>query len=122
MTAPRRLQRRRARGWRMPPFAIYVGRPSRWANPFPVAVGAQPAGETIGQTMSRLLNAHDAAKRLYFAWLDGRPDVVVADRRPPTHDEIRCDLAGHDLVCWCPPHLPCHADILLQIANGDPDA
>ncbi|WP_435109799.1 DUF4326 domain-containing protein [Nocardiopsis synnemataformans] len=33
--APRRIQRRRTRGWRMPESAIYVGRPSRWGNPWP---------------------------------------------------------------------------------------
>lgn len=27
------------------------------------------------------------------------------------------DLAGHDLCCWCAPELPCHADVLLEIAN-----
>lgn len=32
--APRRIQRLRAKGWRMPPSAVYVGRPTRWGNPF----------------------------------------------------------------------------------------
>lgn len=34
-----------------------------------------------------------------------------------TVDDIRRELAGRDLVCWCPPGRPCHADVLLQIAN-----
>lgn len=38
----------------------------------------------------------------------------------PTLDEIRAQLAGHDLVCWCAIDQPCHADVLLELANGDP--
>jgi hypothetical protein len=33
-------------------------------------------------------------------------------------DDIRSELRGRDLVCWCPPDQPCHADVLLEIANG----
>ena len=36
----------------------------------------------------------------------------------PTKDEIRAELAGHDLMCWCGLDLPCHADVLLDIANS----
>lgn len=39
MTGPRRVQRKRAPGWRAPDAAIYVGRPTRWGNPF---VGGSP--------------------------------------------------------------------------------
>jgi hypothetical protein len=35
-----------------------------------------------------------------------------------TVDDIRCELVGKDLACWCPPGQPCHADVLLEIANG----
>ncbi|SII07108.1 Uncharacterised protein [Mycobacteroides abscessus subsp. abscessus] len=28
------------------------------------------------------------------------------------------ELAGHDLACWCPLDQPCHADVLLELANG----
>lgn len=33
--------------------------------------------------------------------------------------QVRADLAGKDLMCWCPPGQPCHADVLLLIANDD---
>jgi len=42
----------------------------------------------------------------------------------PTPEEIRAELKGHDLMCWCPledaeeNRVPCHADILLAIAAG----
>jgi hypothetical protein len=35
--APKRIQRKRTKGWRMPPDTIYVGRGSRWGNPFTLA-------------------------------------------------------------------------------------
>jgi hypothetical protein len=37
------------------------------------------------------------------------PDLVAA---------ARAELAGRDLACWCPADHPCHADVLLDIANG----
>ena len=41
----KRIQRQRTKGWRMPPGAVYVGRPSRWGNPFPV--GSDFAGREV---------------------------------------------------------------------------
>jgi hypothetical protein len=35
-----------------------------------------------------------------------------------TADDVRAELAGHDLACWCPLDSPCHADILLEQANA----
>lgn len=35
-----------------------------------------------------------------------------------TVDEIRAELRGHDLACWCPLDQPCHADVLIELANG----
>jgi hypothetical protein len=41
-------------------------------------------------------------------------------RNCPTSEYIRAHLAGKDLACWCTPGDPCHADVLLEIANTDP--
>ena len=38
--------------------------------------------------------------------------------RYPTPEKIRAELAGKDLACWCPLDQPCHADVLLELANG----
>jgi hypothetical protein len=54
---------------------------------------------------------HDArriAVTWYRAWLSSQPGLLAAARR---------QLAGRDLMCWCPPGEPCHADVLLEIAN-----
>lgn len=50
MTRPQRIQRKRTKGWRMPEGAVYVGRPSRWGNPWSVghAVYAGLSGYMAG--------------------------------------------------------------------------
>ena len=47
MTAPKRIQRKRTKGWRMPEGAVYVGRGTKWGNPYPVG-GRKEGALTIG--------------------------------------------------------------------------
>lgn len=98
MTAPQRIQRSRAKGWRMPPGAVYVGRPTRWGNPHDWT-NAAPAG----------YGGREHAVRLYRIHLANHPELAAAARE---------HLVGRDLACWCPPSEACHADILLEIANA----
>lgn len=82
--------------------AVYVGRPTIYGNPF---VGA------------------DAAKRFRTWWVTrGKGSVLFADRMDVLMGAMfqtePHPLRGHDLVCWCPLSKPCHADVLLEIANG----
>ena len=94
--SPRRIQRKRARGWRMPQRAVYVGRPTKWGNPFRVG----DSGED-GLPMSRAETIDRYSRYLQSgAELDPR------------------ELRGKDLVCWCALNSPCHADVLLRLANG----
>lgn len=111
MGKPQRIQRKRTKGWRMPEGAVYVGRPSRWGNPYSVSgVGCTP--ETAVQQYRDLIARYAAGPR--ECWQsDG---LGVWDRHIVTH--IREHLAGRDLACWCPLDRPCHADVLLSIANG----
>lgn len=90
--APRRIHRRRTAGWRAPRGAVYVGRPSRWGNPYAVAD-----------------HGAEKAVRFFRARIEASPDLRAA---------VRAQLAGRDLMCWCPPGTPCHADVLLTIANA----
>ena len=100
MSAPKRIQRKRIKGYRLPPDAVYVGRPSKWGNPF------------RAETHPHLTAVQHVA---CYRWMAER--VVWTDA-------IRAQLAGHDLACWCPledadgNRVPCHADVLLEIANG----
>lgn len=85
-----RIQRQRTKGWRMPPDAVYVGRPSRWGNPF------------------RYIGWGPGPVESYRRWLmSGDPDVVERKFLAP--------LRGKTLACWCPLDQPCHADVLLEL-------
>jgi len=77
-----------------PPGSVYIGRPSKWGNPF--EVGKDGTREEV------LLK--------YTAYFLGRPDLIEA---------ARTELRGWDLVCFCKP-LACHGDLLHAIANGGP--
>ncbi|MGX4658052.1 DUF4326 domain-containing protein [Micromonospora sp. SCSIO 07396] len=90
----RRIQRRRTAGWRMPAGAVYVGRPTRYGNPY------QPDTPTAADRATAIDR--------YRQWLILRLDLITAARR---------DLTGRDLACWCPLDQPCHADVLLSIIN-----
>lgn len=92
---PKRIQRKRTKGWRMPPNAVYVGRPTRWGNPYPVE-----CFETLEQVMV-----------LYWRFLTETPIGTELAA------EVRAHLRGKDLACWCPLDRKCHADVLLEIAN-----
>ena len=84
------MQLRRTKGWRKPDGAVVVARPSRWGNPFPVGPD-RTAAEAVA---------------LYRRWIE------------PQAGEVRAQLAGRDLCCWCPLDRPCHADVLLELANS----
>jgi hypothetical protein len=92
---PRRVQLSRRKGWRLPAHTVVVARPTRWGNPFPINQPAERA-EAVAS---------------YLVWIKG-----------PARDELRREarrcLRGFNLACWCPLDGPCHADVLLQIANS----
>ncbi len=115
---PERIQRKRTKGWRMPEGAIYVGRPTKWGNPIQI-IPVRRSGPFdlerdgvgfIGQSTG-LWSARASAARRYR-------DLVSLGLTPVSADEIRAALRGHDLACWCPLDSPCHADVLLEIANA----
>ena len=81
-----------------PTDAIYVGRPTKWGNPF-----------RIGRDGDR-----DEVLRLHRRLVMARSDPTMLKFR----DEVKRELQRKDLVCWCAP-LACHADVLLEIANAE---
>lgn len=89
-----RVYSKRAGDERPPPGAVYVGRPTKWGNPFPLDDASN------GAERVRVL-------REYETWLLAQPELRAA---------MRQELAGRDLVCWCAP-LACHADVILRVAN-----
>jgi Domain of unknown function (DUF4326) len=86
---------------RVPDGAVYVGR----------AVPGLPASPFANPFTVRDYGPADAVRR-YRGRLLAVPELLAAARR---------DLAGRDLACWCPPGEPCHADVLLDVANPQPE-
>jgi len=142
---PQRIQRKRTKGWRMPVGAVYVGRPTKWGNPF--AIGS-PSGLVRIPTVTYpdkpweykgRISAAGALHPYYHP--DGRIIPCHVYAMTPEQsvlcfeayvrgggwpldwktrfdvDATREELCGKDLVCWCSPNQPCHADVLLRIAN-----
>jgi hypothetical protein len=110
----------------MPAGAVYVGRPTWLGNPFivgrvidRVAFSPVDGGETVISECAVRDVEHAVA--VYRLWLDGTP-TLVDEIDPPTEAEIRSNLRGRDLVCWCPLDRGCHADVLLEIANREANA
>ena len=62
---PERIQRKRTKGWRMPVGAVYVGRPTKWGNPFPIAETS--ARYAVGRFRSRLIGLMAIACRWRIA-------------------------------------------------------
>lgn len=101
---PKRIQRQRTKGWRMPENCVYVGRPTKWGNPLSV----NPA---CGRTVEKVLEFYRAYILKEIAIYNPN---VTAYRMGLNIEELR----GKDLACFCPLDQPCHADILLELANA----
>ncbi|MEW5810292.1 MAG: DUF4326 domain-containing protein [Actinomycetota bacterium] len=110
---PERIQRRRTKGWRMPDGAIYIGRPTRWGNPF--QIGGRAHFRLLGRVVYVQIDSAAEATALYRNWVNLDVRYIAAE---PPDSRALAELRGHDLACWCPLDQPCHADVLLEIANA----
>ena len=117
VSGPKRIQLRRTKGWRKPDGAIIVARPTRWGNPFKVA-DCINAGFAISEEHARAV-----CVRAFRDWLQGNRwadgSGPAADERHAAYVAALPELRGHDLACWCPLDQPCHADVLLDLANRE---
>ncbi|RVL61047.1 DUF4326 domain-containing protein [Sinorhizobium meliloti] len=120
MTKPVSLQLSRRKGFDLQALstsingreAVHVGRPGPWGNPFVVG------------------NHGDAAYcvDLYKALLAGLlrvgadPDIAALERTRRFVAENVEELRGKNLACWCRPGAPCHADVLITVANRNDEA
>lgn len=106
---PKRVQMSRQHPWRAEnPDAVIVARPSGWGNPFKAGETKWLADESGNPTIFPVPDVAEAVR--LFRWY-----VTGGERE----QRIRAELAGRDLACWCPLDQPCHADVLLEMANGD---
>lgn len=107
---PERIQLKRTKGWRMPAGAVKVDRTTRWGNPWRVGDEGVPTAEdavrrfrgaVIGFTSNGAFCEPCAVPESYIG-------KIIRDAE---------QLRGKDLACWCRPGAPCHADVLLELAN-----
>jgi len=123
MTSPVRLQLSRRKGFELQALsvatnglqAVNVARPSKFGNPVTrqdferVQAISADAGEKPFPGTWR-----DHAVKCFSGWVRG---MIPELGTPPSIERIRSDLHGKNLACWCPPDQPCHADVLLGLAN-----
>ena len=129
---PVRIQIKRTPGYRLQDIsrainglpATKVDRTTSWGNPFRLgeeyvlATGIDPETGWEQRAVVIVPDA-EAAKQLY-----GIAMMSCEMRRRynlPSPEEVVRELRGRNLACWCPPDQPCHADVLLEIANDWPD-
>ena len=96
----KRIQRKRTKGWRMPPNTVYVGRPTVWGNEFcHEDIDGSPCDHKLCLITYKTYWTNESVNY-------SNPDF------------IKRKLKGKNLACWCPLDQPCHADVLLEIANS----
>jgi hypothetical protein len=79
----------------MPAGAVYVGRPTKWGNRFRIGKDG-----TAEECVARY-----------------RAEIIGNIWTEPNRNSIREELRGKDLACFCKEGAPCHADVLLELAN-----
>lgn len=93
---PERIQRKRTKGWRMPPNTVCVTRPGIFGNPFDSALIFEEALKIVGNQEPFRTDFREHMQRIV--------------------DNLE-QLRGKNLACFCPLDKPCHADVLLEYAN-----
>ena len=111
----KRIQRKRTKGWKMPDNTIYVGRPTKWGNPFKV-VGEEGhwfAVDDCDIPVATFNDKDDAIKQAVDCYAEYISSTIINEGGILTLSELK----GKNLACFCPLDKPCHADVLLKIAN-----
>lgn len=117
---PKRIQMTRNQPWRhMHPDAVIVDRRTPWGNSFVIGEpGVPDAARAVGLFRAAVMITSYAEEcvtqdpsMVLHSIMSGMPGPV------PRLEAIRLHLRGRDLACWCPLDRPCHADVLLELAN-----
>ena len=87
----------------MPPDTVKIDRATKWGNPF--VIGEDGTREECIEKYRRFVAGTSKTSR---------EDVLASRKLVAEHIG---DLKGKNLACWCPMDGPCHADILLELAN-----
>lgn len=74
-------------------YDVYIGRPSKWGNPFEIGRDGRNREQVIAK---------------YREWIQTQPDLMAA----------LPELRGKVLGCWCAPR-SCHGDVLVELAGTE---
>lgn len=91
---------------------MYVGRPSRWGNPYLVCQAGP--GQWVVRVADEVLSSHPSRA----AAADAAVCLYRQHAGPAAAARARTHLGGRDLACWCLPELACHAAVLLELVQG----
>lgn len=108
----KRIQRKRTKGYKMPDNAIYVGRPTKFGNPFQAGKWYIPVDACLSNPFSpewKLCKTIEQSVELYREYIERE----VKYKRLDLHE-----LIGHNLACWCNLKNCCHADVLIEMINN----
>lgn len=110
MTAPVRVQLRRTKGWRMPPNTVKVDRSTGYGNPWTIRNDGRGGWTVHGPNtpVGGIICGNEEGARLR---------AIDLYRREAQRLGVSAALRGKNLACWCDPGQPCHADVLLDLAN-----
>lgn len=99
--SPVRITLSRERGWKMPPNTVKVDRSTKFGNPYRAGVAGYNClrGSHMPETTEEAVA------------------MFREDLKPLDIAIIKAELAGKNLACWCKQGAPCHADVLLDLAN-----
>ena len=125
LLTPVRVQRSRAKGFKMPDNTVYVGRGSKFGNPFKIDDGFiiykpenkprrlyDKKDQWINWSVSKGFTVEDCI-HLFEKWITHKLFISNLSTVPDLSE-----LKGKNLACWCPLNKPCHADVLLRLSNG----
>jgi hypothetical protein len=104
---------------------VYVGKGSKWGNP-EIVMKANHGRWKVGYKDTK------TTKYLFHYYFDTKKEAIqylvdnframtgmTTHNNYPSIEEIRQELKGKNLVCWCPADKPCHGDVLLELANKE---
>lgn len=126
MATPIRVQRRRAKGWRMPADTVCVTRPGAYGNPFRVGGHYRRDGGGIPRMGMHFVfvEAYEGHQDATFTTIKTADEAIawfrwyVTAGSPEQWKKKLVALRGKNLACWCRLDQPCHADVLLELANA----
>jgi hypothetical protein len=119
----KRIQRKRTKGWRMPENTVYVGRPTKWGNPFKVGVNYSNTAwlecmyqdmppEQFKEEKIQGITPKDINQVIELYKLHLQTLIRISGLK-----NLLGELKNKDLACWCSLSSPCHADILIELCQ-----